>query len=1522
MRWISQFWLLTLKNLILIWRNKVWTLLEIVVPLLIGVPMLIKGGKWMGNSPRAHGRVGGLPLAMDSTPHDYVYTVANPKQQPNAALLLEKYQQIVNALEPPGKPLNLTLFKNRAAMQKFLQNQTDVEKGPGHSGTLGAFGIEILHINVKSAVFDYRIWVPGEAKKWKFGENWAFTNSRTDLFGGTPVDQPSMYAVNRVLKMQLILDDAFIQMTKLVKTDRTRDEIVYHSFAAPAPPLKWFQPLVSGIPGLIAVLLFPGIIHLAKDISFEVEIGLREYMQVMGLSPLLFYLSHGFIGWLKSMLLLPFFAFPLFRYFDMLPLLFPALVVFLYSLSVTSFAIFCSSTLKTSSSVFKLTMILWVMMALQPIVSGPKLEEVMWCFILSLNPNQAFVLAVDIWLSYDERNNRMSLTDAATGWTEHFNLASVYIMLIVGALNATVISPLNRQVDTLWMFLGALLMDRLRSEETSFLRDAIARMSSPTTERPIKGDAGGDQLVDEVDEARNVAQGDIEVKDVTKKYGLGGGWALKGVNLKAIQGQITVLLGHNGAGKSTTFSILCGMASATSGTVKVNSKPVGLCPQKNPLFPKLTVAEHLWFFHHLKGGQDDHKLAGAALMHDLKFADKKNEMQGLGEAAQKTVSEVLAGDAGSFSLGPPHGRQIEMTIPMSNKDNFPKMCQALEKLKEDGKAVTGSVVLVDFGMSLNTLEQVFLKVGEIGEGKKEEADRGTATAWASAARLDVLPMLLAHFLAMLKKRVLYNLKNIPQFVVQIVIPIVLFLCINYVCNRVTTEVDSIVVGPSTIQPGHCVLQVFSGSQTSAQRLRKLLSNGCGLLELSAKKNFAIEVVQATQDLPRLAVGIQLHDKVQSNVHIHAWYNPNGYHTTPLMINIADTFRLQERTDLDTARITTGFHVFPLDAELEEIMTGFFKKLRKFVLIPLLLLAFSILTSGFIVLLVEERTSNFQHQQLLTKLHPVTFWGASIVYDLLLCLLVCAAGILILYMGDVLGATALKRLSALWALYLWACLPFIYCLSYLFSSSAKANTLLIIWQVISPIVATICVVAIFVWIIVDMIMSGAEGSFTKVKVAMVPLLLVFPPFGMCMGVIYVILVEFEMAIPLEKYMDLSWYWELPLITMSVFGALTAVLFVLLSSRGVRRAVLGFAGAACIHRRRPRYVDADEDVAAERDYVMRNAQQNWPLLVSDLLKWFGCQKQPAVDQITFAVEPGQCFGLLGTNGAGKTTTIDILTGLKEASGGAIRVYGQQGTRSSAIGYCPQFDAVLMDFTGREVLKIMATCHGYSEPGKVATQVLAAVGMSHDGDKRIKFCSGGQKRKISVGVALLAQDAIRILDEPTAGVDPKARRDIWMHLDLSRQPAGRTAQLLTSHSMEECEALCTKISIMIKGRMVAIGSSQHLKSKYSGGYTMTVELKPDESGEQDPVKLHELMTASVEALTQAMTAFFPEIKIKEAGASRTCIYVVPSTTLSWSAAWESIGKLCSDPKLRIADYSVTQCGLEDTFLKVTAQANNVPA
>ncbi|CAJ0574700.1 unnamed protein product, partial [Mesorhabditis spiculigera] len=1425
MRCVSQFWLLTRKNLLLIWRNKVWTLMEIVVPLLIGIPILLKMGQKIST------------MAME-------------------AFLRSQVRR--GSLDPPGngtKP-EPTLPPGSILVEKLH------------------YGIEILAFSLHPAKLDYRVWTAGKAGEWKFEQHWAAYNG----LGGEPPNRMSTYVARQVLSIQARLDEVFIEIVKAKVNGTVADPgpPIYRSFHAQAPPMKLAVSFIGYIPGLLAILLFPGIIHLAKDISFEVEIGLREYMQVMGLSPLLFYLSHGFIGWFKSMILLPFFAYPLMGYFDLLPIYCIGGVIFLYSLSVSAFAILCSSILKTSSSVFKLAMILWLLTVIQPIVLPVERHDAMWCFIQSLNPNQAFSLALDLWLNYDERNKPIEWSDMIADWRKEFNFACICGMLLF---------------DALWMFFGALMMDRLRSEQTNFFRDLLSRMSPmrPSSKKKKKNkgdDDNNNQLVDEEDEKREAAHADLEVKNVTKKFSLTGGWVLKGVNLKAIQGQITVLLGHNGAGKSTTFSILCGLASATSGKVKVNSKPVGLCPQKNPLFPKLTVAEHLWFFHHLKRGKDNHKTAGDALMRDLKFYDKRHELsmnlsggtkrkllvamaiigrsrvvlldeptagmdpgarravefvlqrikkdrtvlltthymdeaeklgdwvtimqggrdvingspgylkrkygsgyiltvvgasltadgqqdmvtpvtpeavQGLGEAVQKAVAGALGGDAGGFPLGPPHGRQIEMTIPLSNKGNFPKMCKALEKLKEDGKNVSGNVVLVDFGLSLNTLEQVFLRVGELGEGKHEEQKVGHSE-WAKARRRHGFCMVFAQFLAMLKKRLLYNLKNIPQFCVQILIPIGLFYCVSMIVNATDKDVNSSLVGPSMVHPARCVLEGNDASRFETERFRKLLSTGCELLELPGGANFNKEVYKAAHDSPRLAIGFWLNGK-----ELLGWYNPNGYHTAPLMVNVADNVRLQQITNNNASQITTRYELYvPQTASQIEQDKGV-KQARKLALIPLLLLALSILTSGCIVLLVEERTSNFQHQQLLTKLHPITFWGASLVYDLLLCMVVFTAGFFILHHGHVLSPHSLNLLGRFLALYLWACLPFIYCLSYMFASAAKANTLLIVWQ-----------------------------------------------------------------------------------------------------------------------------------------------------VTNLVKWFGCNRHPAVDRITFSVEPGQCFGLLGTNGAGKTTTIDILTGLKTSSGGRIRVYGKSGAGSSAVGYCPQFDAVLMDFTGRQILNIMATCHGYASPAKVAKQVLAAVGMSHDGDKAIKFCSGGQKRKISVGVALLAQDAIRILDEPTAGVDPKARRDIWQHLDLSRQPPGRTAQLLTSHSMDECEALCTKISIMIKGRMFAIGSSQHLKSKYSGGYTMTVELKPDDSEEQDPEQRQAKLKERVGAVTDAIIGAFPEAKIKEAGHSRVCIYVVPSGELPWSSAWASMNKLGADPKLTIADYSVTQCGLEDTFMKVTAQAN----
>ncbi|KHJ94176.1 ABC transporter, ATP-binding protein [Oesophagostomum dentatum] len=184
------------------------------------------------------------------------------------------------------------------------------------------------------------------------------------------------------------------------------------------------------------------------------------------------------------------------------------------------------------------------------------------------------------------------------------------------------------------------------------------------------------------------------------------------------------------------------------------------------------------------------------------------------------------------------------------------------------------------------------------------------------------------------------------------------------------------------------------------------------------------------------------------------------------------------------------------------------------------------------------------------------------------------------------------------------------------------------------------------------------------------------------------------------------------------------------------------------------------------------------VEDLTKYYG--SYCALKRTTYGVKPEDCFGLVGASGAGKTSTFDIITGLRLADGGSVSMGDEFVTSTKKIGYCPQFDAMLPRLTCRQNMVIIAGIIGF----------------------------GGQKRRVSIGTALLNPSKLVILDEPTAGLDPEARHHIWSLLKFVR--SGGRALLLSSHSMEECEALCSRIGVLVKGRLVAIGASQALKSR----------------------------------------------------------------------------------------------------------------
>jgi ABC-2 type transport system ATP-binding protein len=208
----------------------------------------------------------------------------------------------------------------------------------------------------------------------------------------------------------------------------------------------------------------------------------------------------------------------------------------------------------------------------------------------------------------------------------------------------------------------------------------------------------------------------------------------------------------------------------------------------------------------------------------------------------------------------------------------------------------------------------------------------------------------------------------------------------------------------------------------------------------------------------------------------------------------------------------------------------------------------------------------------------------------------------------------------------------------------------------------------------------------------------------------------------------------------------------------------------------------------------------IVVNDLRKTYGEVK--AVDGVSFRVESGEFFGILGPNGAGKTTTLEIIEGLRHADGGDVTVFDQKPWPRNArllprIGVQLQSSSFFERLTAREQIRAFAALYGV--PQKRADEMLDVVGLTDKADTRAEKLSGGQMQRLAIASALVHDPELVFLDEPTAALDPQARRNLW---DLLREinTQGRTI-VLTTHYMDEAETLCDRVAIMDNGRIHAM-------------------------------------------------------------------------------------------------------------------------
>ncbi|KFA77674.1 hypothetical protein S40288_02710 [Stachybotrys chartarum IBT 40288] len=348
--------------------------------------------------------------------------------------------------------------------------------------------------------------------------------------------------------------------------------------------------------------------------------------------------------------------------------------------------------------------------------------------------------------------------------------------------------------------------------------------------------------------------------------------------------------------------------------------------------------------------------------------------------------------------------------------------------------------------------------------------------------------------------------------------------------------------------------------------------------------------------------------------------------------------------------------------------------------------------------------------------------------------------------------------------------------------------------------------------------------------------------------------------------------------------------------------------------------DPEIAEELVRINGPGEATDGLRVKHLTKAFG--KTTAVDNVSFGVEHGEVFALLGPNGAGKSTTISLIRGdlAPSRNGGDVFVENISISKNRAsarqnLGVCPQFDAI-DSMTVREHLEHYARLRGIPEVKSQVQAVVRAVGLEPYTDVMAHTLSGGNKRKLSLGIALTGNPSVILLDEPSSGLDAAAKRVMWRTLETI--VPGRSI-LLTTHSMEEADALATRAGIMAR-RMLALGATENLRRRF--GDTLHVHLVARSAPHSSQEEMAEV--------ARWVAWAFPEAVVEQATYHGQMRFSLPAQSVAQSPAasnrqsggsGSAIGQLLvileeNKDLLGIAHHSVSPTTLEQVFLTIVGQ------
>ncbi|KAJ8728130.1 hypothetical protein PYW08_016515 [Mythimna loreyi] len=893
------------------------------------------------------------------------------------------------------------------------------------------------------------------------------------------------------------------------------------------------------------------------------------------------------------------------------------------------------------------------------------------------------------------------------------------------------------------------------------------------------------------------------------------------------------------------------------------------------------------------------------------------------------------------------GSELTYILPSDNVSKFPKMLKEFEAKRE-------ALSVTSYGLSVTSLEEVFMKAGaEDVDSSSAEGNNATGPyndcAIAPLAnphnaadnepiqKVRGFKLLRNHIKAMFLKLAYNSMRNKLTAAIQFVTPII-NISISVVIARSWKFLSELPPLTLSLESGFVATQTLLSQDnvTDGSIEAKAMTAYKNYFKTSKYPGMRLTDI-GTADLGKfyLKLSATEHGRVRNEIpigatfgarNITAWFGNYGYHDSAISLAHVNNALMSALSPGSSLKIVN--HPLPYSIEhLVKVMATGSSMGFQFAFNIGFCMAF--VTAFLVLFVIKERTSGAKLLQRVSGVRPAVMWLTAFVWDWMWLFLVylCIIITLACFQENTLSTPAeLGRVLLVLMVFSVATIPLHYLASFYFEAAATGFSKMCFMNIFTgcmpflitellrlPEVGSPFYAHLFDWVFSPLPIYCISRSFRDMSVSTFQLMA-------CEGLCTQLKITNCTRYTICKQMRLNvccidenpyLQWSEPgigryLFMMGMVGLISFTLLLIKEYELVNKVFYRSKNqpAASV-------VEEDSDVAAERHHVQaltRAEISQQSLVCRDLTKYFDTFL--AVNKLSFAVHKGECFGLLGINGAGKTTTFRMLTGDVHISAGDAFVHGlsikthlQDVYRH--IGYCPQFDALLDNLTGRETLRILCLLRGIPAATGAARALSLAttLGFLRHYDKKVHECSGGTKRKISTAVSLLGDSSLVFLDEPTTGMDPASKRLVWACISEA-VVAGRSV-VLTSHSMEECEALCSRLTVMVNGRMYCLGPLQHLKNKFSQGYSLIVKCKSGPTRDNDVIKIHNYVAEN-----------FSDSRLIESHLGISTYYI-NDLELPWWRLFHAMEE--AREQFPIEDYSVTQTTLEQVFMQFTKLQGN---